>query len=60
MSRECSICGRKTASGFTIKRRGMAKKKGGVGKRVTGKTRRKFAAPVRYLRAFFNRPLSPS
>ena len=42
MARECYICGKKPISGRTISRRGMAKSKGGVGQRITGKTLRKF------------------
>lgn len=42
MSRLCEFCGKRTVAGRSISRRGMAKKKGGVGKKVTGITRRKF------------------
>jgi len=42
MARECYICGKKPASGRSISRRGMAKSKGGVGQRITGKTLRRF------------------
>ena len=35
MARECSITGAKPAKGNVIHRRGMAKKKGGVGRHVT-------------------------
>ncbi len=54
MARECCLCGKKTASGFKIKRRGMAKKKGGVGKRITGRTRRKFKPNIQKVRAVVN------
>ena len=40
--RRCEICGKGAQTGNTIARRGMAKKKGGVGKKITGITRRKF------------------
>ena len=43
MARECYICGKKPVSGRTISRRGMAKSKGGVGQRITGKTLRRFS-----------------
>lgn len=43
MARECYICGKKPVSGRTIKRRGMAKSKGGVGQRITGTSLRKFS-----------------
>jgi len=42
MSRECSITGAKTSKGHVIHRRGMAKKKGGVGQHVTANTSRLF------------------
>lgn len=36
MSRVCEICGKGNFNGNRIKRRGKAKKKGGVGKNITG------------------------
>ena len=42
MARECSITGAKAAKGHIIHRRGMAKKKGGVGRHVTANTPRLF------------------
>ncbi len=42
MARKCAICGKKAISGNSITRRGLAKKKGGVGKKTTGITKRKF------------------
>ena len=42
MSRICEICGKKPSAGRTISRRGLAKKKGGVGRRITGISRRRF------------------
>jgi large subunit ribosomal protein L28 len=42
MSRECSITGAKPSKGHVIHRRGMAKKKGGVGQHVTANTSRLF------------------
>ena len=42
MSRKCLICGKKAIGGSAITRRGMAKKKGGVGKKTTGIAKRKF------------------
>src|SRR5437773_12513196 len=43
MSKVCSITGSKTARGNTIHRRGMAKKKGGVGRHVTKNVPRIFS-----------------
>ena len=42
MSRVCEICGKGTVAGRVIKRRGMAKSKGGVGKKTLRITRRRF------------------
>ena len=42
MPRECDICGKRVARGFQYTYRGLAKYKGGVGRKVTGKTKRKF------------------
>jgi len=42
MSRVCQITGRKTRVGNKYARRGLAKAKGGVGKKTTGITKRKF------------------
>ncbi|MFH1878641.1 MAG: 50S ribosomal protein L28 [Candidatus Omnitrophota bacterium] len=49
MARECYICGKKPVSGRTISRRGMAKSKGGVGQRITGKTLRRFSPNLQSL-----------
>lgn len=42
MSKFCKICGKGPRAGRSITRRGMAKKKGGVGKKTTGISKRKF------------------
>ena len=42
MSRKCEICRKKAITGNTIARRGLPKKKGGVGLKTTGITKRKF------------------
>ena len=42
MSRVCTVTGAKPKRGSTIHRRGMAKKKGGVGRHVTANTPRSF------------------
>ncbi|MBI3268107.1 MAG: 50S ribosomal protein L28 [Planctomycetes bacterium] len=51
MSRECSICGKRPVMGNKITRRGMAKKKGGVGKKTTGISRRQFRPNLQRIRA---------
>ena len=42
MSRQCHFTGRKTSSGRTLEYRGKAKYLGGVGKKITGKNKRRF------------------
>jgi large subunit ribosomal protein L28 len=50
MSRACEICGKKTEVGFQYARRGLAKYKGGVGKKVTGRTKRRFLPNLQRVR----------
>jgi large subunit ribosomal protein L28 len=47
MSRICSITGSRVARGSVIHRRGMAKKKGGVGRHVTKNVPRTFSPNLR-------------
>ena len=42
MPRQCPFTGKKTQSGRQYTRRGKAKYLGGVGRKITGKTKRKF------------------
>ncbi len=51
MSRKCPFTGKKTRSGRSIKRRGKAKYLGGVGRNITGKTKRKFKPNMQRVRA---------
>ena len=51
MPRVCSISGKKTRSGRTYARRGLAKAKGGIGKKTTGKTLRQFKPNIQRVRA---------
>jgi large subunit ribosomal protein L28 len=51
MSRVCYFTGKKTVAGRSISRRGKAKYLGGVGRRVTGVTKRKFKPNVQKVRA---------
>lgn len=50
----CRICGKKPSTGNTIIRRGLAKKKGGVGKKITGITKRRFKPNLQYVRAMID------
>ena len=42
MSKRCVVTGREPKSGRTYARRGIAKKKKGIGLNITGKTKRRF------------------
>ena len=48
--RICFACGKRPITGNSIARRGMAKKKGGVGKKITGITRRRFFPNLQSIR----------
>lgn len=50
MSRVCAVTGRRTRVGNSVARRGLAKKAGGVGRRVTGRSKRKFKANIQTVR----------
>lgn len=54
MSRECEICGKKTTFGYKYARRGAAKKRGGSGAKISGKTNRTFKANIQNVRALVN------
>jgi large subunit ribosomal protein L28 len=51
MSKICEICGKKPVAGRTIVRRGLAKKKGGVGLKITGINPRRFLPNLKTVRA---------
>jgi len=54
MARVCEVCGKRTESGAQIARRGLPKKKGGIGLRITGHTLRKFKPNIQRVRAVVN------
>ena len=51
MSRVCHFTGKKTRSGRTISRRGKAKYLGGIGRKTTGSSLRKFKPNIQRVRA---------
>jgi large subunit ribosomal protein L28 len=51
MSRVCYFTGKKTRAGRSIARRGKAKYLGGVGRKITGITKRKFKPNIQKVRA---------
>ena len=54
MARRCEICGKGPHSGYQFARRGLAKKKGGVGLKVTGHTKRVFAPNLQTVKTRIN------
>ena len=57
MGQACEVCGKTATTGNQITTRGRAKYLGGVGRKITGKTKRKFRANIQRVRAVveFNR-----
>jgi large subunit ribosomal protein L28 len=51
MSRVCFFTGKRTVAGRSIARRGKAKHLGGVGRRITGTSKRKFKPNIQKVRA---------
>ena len=54
MPRVCALSGKKTSIGRQYTRRGLAKAKGGVGKKITGKSARKFKPNIQRIRVLVN------
>ena len=50
MSRVCAVTGKKTITGRRIVRKGLAKKKGGIGLHVTSATKRTFKPNLQRVR----------
>ncbi len=51
MPRKCAFTGKRTRAGRQYSRRGKAKYLGGVGRKVTSKTKRKFKPNIQKVRA---------
>ena len=54
MARKCPFTGKKTVFGRSIARRGRAKYLGGVGRKVTGISKRRFKPNIQKVRAVVN------
>lgn len=54
MSKICEICGKKPVAGRTFTRRGLARKKGGVGQKITGVNPRRFLPNLKTVRTVIN------
>ena len=50
MSRICQICGKTKHAGGSITRRGLAKKKGGIGMHVVKNVKRTFSPNIQHVR----------
>lgn len=59
MARTCDDCGKGTQKGNQICRRGISKKKGGIGLRITSRTRRTFKANLQRVRVLTNDGKTP-
>lgn len=54
MSKACAICSKGVVAGRVITRKGLAKKKGGVGKKVVRVNKRKFFPNLQRVKAVIN------
>ena len=54
IQKSCAICGKGPVAGRTYSRRGMAKIKGGVGRRTVRKNKRRFLPNLQRVRALIN------
>jgi large subunit ribosomal protein L28 len=51
MSKACEVCGKGVTFGNHYARRGLARAKGGAGRKVTGKSPRRFTPNIQRIRA---------
>lgn len=59
MKRQCAICQKGPLSGKTLVRKGLAKKKGGTGSKISRAIKRKFLPNLQKIRILLdNRPKS--
>jgi len=54
MARICEICKKSSVYGRSIKRKGLAKKKGGVGQHITASNLRKFKPNLQRVKAIIS------
>lgn len=50
MARVCEVCNKRTTRGWAVSRRGLAKRHGGVGEKVTGRSKRKVKPNIQRIR----------
>ena len=51
MSKVCAVCGKRKSVGGSVTRRGLAKKKGGIGMHVVKNVKRTFSPNLQRVRA---------
>jgi large subunit ribosomal protein L28 len=54
MTRKCEICGKGPVAGRSISRRGLPKKKGGIGLNITGVSKRVFLPNLQMVKVINN------
>jgi len=54
MAAVCDLCGKRPRVGNKVRRRGLAKAQGGVGRRVLKRTKRRFKPNLQRVRAVVN------
>lgn len=54
MKKQCALCGKGAMSGKTLVRKGLAKKKGGTGSKVSRAILRKFLPNLQRMRILLN------
>ena len=54
MLKNCAICGKGSLTGRSVVRKGLAKKKGGTGKKIVRSTLRKFHPNLQKIRILIN------
>jgi len=54
MAKRCEICKKGAMRGNSVARRGMARAKGGAGRKITGITKRKFLPNLQRVKANIN------
>lgn len=54
MARRCEICGKGTVAGNSVPRKGLAKKKGGVGQHIGVKSKRVFKPNIVSVKTLIN------
>jgi len=54
MGAQCDLCGRRKSIGYALIRRGLAKRKGGVGQHISGRSKREFKPNLQSARVIVN------